>query len=44
MGMFFNDIGPLGWAVIFIGAYWKHILLAGGVVAGLIVLGMHLAG
>ncbi len=41
--MFFN-IGPLGWAAIFIGTYWKHVLLAGGVVAGLIVLGMRLAG
>ncbi len=25
MGMFFNDLGPLGWAMIFVMAYWKHI-------------------
>lgn len=42
--MLFNDIGPLGWTIILIGAYWKYILLAGGIVAGLIVLGMRLAG
>lgn len=44
MGIFFNDLGPLGWAMIFVMAYWKHILAAGTVVGGLIWLGMRLAG
>ena len=39
----FDDIGPLGWVVIFIMAYWKHILVVGAVAGGLIALGMRLA-
>ena len=41
--MFFN-IGPLGWIMLFIGAYWKHILAASAVAGGLVWLGMRLAG
>ncbi len=42
--MFFNNIGPLGWVLIFIMAYWKHIVVAGAIVGGLVWLGMRLAG
>ncbi len=42
--MFLNNIGPLGWIVILVAAYWKRILLVGGAAGGLIALWMRLAG
>ena len=41
MGIFFKDLGPLGWTTLFVMAYWKHIVLAGTVAGGLVWLGMR---